>query len=96
MNRLSRKSVNIHIHQIIVFFLAWTPLVNRQTPKLKYISSYHISSYLFLSYQMLSTYVIRAELDMTDCDGKTALHLSCSEGHYDVVVIVTLEAGKIR
>ena len=23
--------------------------------------------------------ILRAELDMTDCDGKTALHLSCSE-----------------
>ena len=34
----------------------------------------------------------RAELDMTDCDGKTALHLSCSEGHYDVVVQL-LRAG---
>ena len=29
---------------------------------------------------------------MTDCDGKTALHLSCSEGHYDVVVQL-LRAG---
>ena len=36
--------------------------------------------------------LIRAELDMTDCDGKTALHLSCSEGHYDVVVQL-LRAG---
>ena len=50
---------------------------------------------LYKSYPSL-TNVSRAELDMTDCDGKTALHLSCSEGHYDVVVIVTLEAGKIR
>ena len=29
---------------------------------------------------------------MTDCDGKTALHLSCSDGHYDVVVQL-LRAG---
>ena len=57
-------------------------------------ASYRITSHLIIPYlvQILS----RAELDMTDCDGKTALHLSCSEGHYDVVVIVTLEAGKIR
>ena len=27
-----------------------------------------------------------AELDMLDCDGKSALHLACSEAHYDVVV----------
>ena len=27
-----------------------------------------------------------AELDMLDSDGKTALHLACGEGHYDVVV----------
>ena len=27
-----------------------------------------------------------AELDMLDCDGKTGLHLACSEAHYDVVV----------
>ena len=27
-----------------------------------------------------SLFTLRAELDMTDCDGKTALHLSCSEG----------------
>ena len=33
-----------------------------------------------------------AELDMTDCDAKTGLHLACSEGHYDVVVQL-LRAG---
>ena len=33
-----------------------------------------------------------AELDMTDCDGKTGLHLSCCEGHYDCVVQL-LRAG---
>ena len=27
-----------------------------------------------------------AELDMVDCDGKTALHLACAENHYEVVV----------
>ena len=50
-----------------------------------------IISYLIKSYPTL-IYAIRAELDMTDCDGKTALHLSCSEGHYDVVVQL-LRAG---
>ena len=33
-----------------------------------------------------------AELDMLDCDGKSALHLACSEAHYDVVVQL-LRAG---
>lgn len=27
-----------------------------------------------------------AELDMVDCDGKAALHLACTENHYEVVV----------
>ena len=55
------------------------------------LSSIIVGLYLIKSYPTL-IYVIRAELDMTDCDGKTALHLSCSEGHYDVVVQL-LRAG---
>ena len=27
-----------------------------------------------------------AEMNLTDCDGKTALHLACTENHYDVIV----------
>ena len=35
-----------------------------------------------------------AELDMLDCDGKSALHLACREAHYGVVVQL-LRAGAI-
>ncbi len=35
-----------------------------------------------------------AELDMVDCDGKTALHLACSENHYEVVVQLLRYTGR--
>ena len=27
-----------------------------------------------------------AELELLDCDGKSALHVACEENHYDVIV----------
>jgi ankyrin repeat protein len=27
-----------------------------------------------------------ADLDLLDCDGKSALHVACAENHYDVIV----------